>query len=199
MSYVGDLLFFRRDGVDLDAVLRHRADVKVREWVDAIPESAFANQTDEQLTQEVYKKANLMPLDVAFDKATAGVAEVSFETNNIFGDRARVKGLRATKSIPFAGEPDLWHLLTNPHDMNPPHGSVNGQTVVIGMDVREQEGEQAKAHINDTIARIKTYLDRQAAQLDTFNKGVSARIKTVVHQRRARLGNAADLLKKLQE
>jgi hypothetical protein len=38
MSYLGDLLFFRRDRVDLDAVLRHRAEVKVRELVDALPE-----------------------------------------------------------------------------------------------------------------------------------------------------------------
>jgi hypothetical protein len=199
MSYVGDLLFVRRDRVDLDAVLRHRAEVKVRELVDEIPDSDFANQTDEQLTQEVYQRASLMPLDVAFDKATPGVREISLETNSVFGERVRVKGLRATKSIPFTGNSDLWHLLTNPHDMNPPHGSVTEQTVVIGIDVREQEGEQAKAYINDTIGRIKAYLERQAAQLETFNRGLSGRIKPVVQQRRTRLAGAADLLKKLQE
>jgi hypothetical protein len=199
VSYLGDLLFVRRDRVDLDAVLRHRAEAKVRELVDGLSESAFANQTDEQLAQEVYKYAQLMPLRVDFDKATAAVKEVPFETNSVFGERLRVKGLRATKTIPFTGDADLWHLLTNPHDMNPPHGAVSGQTVVIGIDVREQEGDQANSYISDTVARIKTYVERQAAQIETYNKALPARIKPIIQQRRSRLSSATDLLKKLQQ
>jgi hypothetical protein len=198
MSGMGDLLFVRRDRVDLDAVLRHRAEVKVRELVDGLAESAFTNQTDEQLTQEVYKAAELKPLSVDFDKATAAVTEVPFETNSVFGDRIRIKGLRATKTIPFTGDADLWHLLTNPHDMNPPRGSVSRQNVVVGINVREPEGDQAMAYISDTVARIKTYLGRQAEQIEAYNKALPARIKPIIQQRRSRLSSATDLLKKLQ-
>jgi hypothetical protein len=199
MSYVGDLLFYRRDRVDLDAVLRHRGETKVRELVDGLSESAVANHTDEQLTQEVYKAAQLTPLSVDFDRATAAVTEVPLETNSAFGQRVRVKGLRATKTIPFTGDANLWHLLTNPHDMNPPHGSVSRQNVVIGINVREHEGDQASAYISDTVTRIKTYLGRQAEQIDAFNKTLPVRIKPILQQRRSRLNSAADLLKKLQQ
>jgi len=198
VSYLGDLLFVRRDRVDLDTVLRHRGDVLIRELVDRIPASAFASQTDEQVAQEVYNEASMKPLDVAFDKAKAAVEEVLLDVTTVFGERARVRGLRATKTIPFIGSPDLWQLQTNPFDLNPPHGSVRGQTVIVGIDVREQESEQAKHYINDTITKMKTYLERQTAQIAAYNQALPTKIAPVIQQRRARMGSASDLLKKLQ-
>ena len=198
MSYLGDLLFVRRDRVDLDTALRHRGDVRVRELVDRIPTSAFESQTDEQIAQEVYKDASMKPLNVAFDQAKAAVEDVLLDVTNVFGERARVKGLRATKTIPFAGSAELWQFQTNPFDLNPPHGSVCGQTVIIGIDVREQESEQAKTYINDTIAKMKTYLERQSAQIAAYNHALPTKIMPVIQQRRARMSSASDLLKKLQ-
>jgi hypothetical protein len=197
MSNLGEFLFFRRDRVDLDAYLHHRADVTVRAIVDGIPEAQFATQTDEELMEQVLGRARVVPLDVSFERARPSVQEIPLDVNTVFGERLRVKGLRATKAIPFAGDPNLWHLLTNPHDSNPPHGIVQGMNVIVGVDVREQDTDQAASYINDAIAKMKTYLGRQAAQIEAFNAALPTRIAPAVQQRRARLGNAASLLSKL--
>jgi hypothetical protein len=198
MAVLGELLFFRRDQVDLDTVLRHQSDAGVREAVDQLPDSAFAQHTDEEITEQVAITVRIAPLALAFESAKADVEEATVEANNIFGERARLKGLRATKAIPFTGDANLWHLRTNPFDHNPPRGEVRGKTVVVGMEVPEQQGDQAVAYIEEALTKIKEWLKRQEAQLAAFNDGLPARVLPYVAQRRARLDKATDLRRKLQ-
>jgi hypothetical protein len=197
MAVVGELLFFRRDQVDLDAVLRHQGDAAVQ-LVDQLPESAFIKHTDDELVAQVAAKARIAPLALALDAAKADVEETTVDVDSVFGERLRVKGLRATKTIPFTGDADLWHLRTNPYDFNPPHGEVQGKNIVVGVEVPEQQSDQAVIHIDDTIRKINEWLQRQDIQLKAFNGSLPTRILPLVQQRRARLGKAADLLKKLQ-
>lgn len=198
MSVVGELLFHRRDQVDLDAVLRHQAQEGVRQIVDGLPDAAFTKHTDDELTAQVVIKVRVAPLALDLDSAKPAVQETTVDVNSVFGERLRMRGLRATKAIPFTGDADLWHLRTNPYDFNPPYGEVRGKTIVVGMEVPEQQGDQAATHINDAIAKIQEWLKRQAAQITAFNDSLPAHVLPQVQQRRARLDKAADLLKKLQ-
>jgi hypothetical protein len=193
-------LFYRRDQVDLDAVLRHQAD-QLRSAVDALPDTTFAEKSDADIAAQVATSVAFRPLEVNFEAAVADVREVQVEVHDRFGfERGPIKvaGLRATKTIPFKGNPELWTLRTNPYNMNPPRGEVRGQTLVIGIDVPAQQVDEASRYIEDTLNSIPEYLDRQRAQIEAHNASLANRALPTIQQRRARLSQAADLLRKLQ-
>lgn len=198
MAVVGELLFFRRNGVDLDAVLRHQGDAGVSQVVEGLSEREIRETADDVLVQAVVVKTQIAPLVVNWEEGKAGVTEIMLDTVNMFQERIRVKGLRATKTFSFSGDPDLWYLRTNPYDMNPPRGEIGGRRLTVGMEVRDHEGDQAAAHIESSVRVIKEWLQRQEAQIATYNATVPARALSLIVQRRTRLGNASDLLKKLQ-
>ena len=204
MAVLGNLLFFERGGGDLDDFLRGKVDY-IRRAVDHLPEEKFANETDEQLVAAVIVSASVKPLEVEFDKAVAKVEETTvempgrFDYGNGDGRPVRVTGLRATKSIPFNGDPVLWCQKPVPRSINSPCGEVRGQTLVVGMAVPTDRTDEAKAYIDGVMAELPKYLDRQKIQIEQHNEKLPALALPLIEQRRARLGEASDLLKNLQE
>ncbi|MDF3813229.1 MULTISPECIES: hypothetical protein [Rhodopseudomonas] len=199
MAVLGELLFYRRDRVGLDDVLRHQVDL-LRGRVDELPDELFANNTDEEVAAHVAGKCAIQSLKLDLAAAKANVEEVQVEVHDRWGyERGpiRVPGLRATKSIPFTGEEDLWRLRTNPWNMNPPRGDIRGRNLIIGIEVAAQQADEAAKYIEDTIAQLLEYLQRQAAQLAPYNAGLAGNAMQWIKMRRARLGTANDLLKKL--
>lgn len=81
--------------------------------------------------------------------------------------------------------------------MNPPRGEVSGDKLIIGIEVAAQKADEAARYIEDTIAEIPEYLQRQEAQLAPYNAGLAGHAMQWIKMRRARLGSANDLLKKL--
>ena len=200
MTVLGELLFYRRDQVDLDHVLRHQVEL-LRQKVDTLPDAFFAQKTDEEIAAHVAKEATVEPLQVDFANAAAAVREVQVERRDDYGfdggRSARVPGLQATKTIRFKGDKALWHLRTNPYDMNPPHGEVRADTVVVGISVAAHAADEAARYIDQTLAKIPEYLQRQKVQIDAHNSGLAGHAMRWVTVRRGRLSQASDLLKKL--
>lgn len=199
MTVLGDLLFYRRDQVDLDHVLRHQVEL-LRQKVDALSDTFFAQKSDEEIAAHIATEATVEPLQVDFTNAVAAVREVQVERRDDFGfDRGsvRVPGLQATKTIRFKGDKALWHLRTNPFNMNPPHGEVRGDTVVVGISVPAHAADEAARYIDETLARMPEYLQRQKVQIDAHNAGLAGHAMQWVKVRRGRLSQASDLLKKL--
>jgi hypothetical protein len=199
MAALGNLLFWRRDQVGLDDFLRHRVDL-LRGKVDALPDKLFSEKSDDEIAAHLASEHTIQPLVVDFGAAKPSVQETQVEVHDRFGfDRGpiRVPGLLAAKSIPFKGDPGLWHLRTNPFNMNPPHGEVRGNTLIIGISVPAQQTDEASRYIDQTIAQIPEYLQRQEAQIAQYNASLSAQAMQWIKARRQRLGSASDLLKKL--
>jgi len=199
MNILGNLLLYRRDQVGLDDVLRQQVSL-LRSKVDSLPEKLFSETSDEDIAARVAKEASIQPLSVDFTAATPGVQETQVEVHDQFGfnrGSVRVPGLLATKSIPFTGDAALWHLRTNPYNMNPPHGEVRGKVLVVGISVPTQQADEAARYIDRTIAQIPEYLQRQEAQIAQHNASLTAHAMQWVKLRRQRLGSATDLLKKL--
>jgi hypothetical protein len=199
MGVLGEPLFYRRDQVDLDAVLRHNG-AQLRDVVDRIPEREFSSKTDGQIAAEIAEQQKITPLEIHLDQATPHVEETRVEVRNDFhfGRNASVAGLKATKAIPFTGDSQLWALRTNPFDLNPPRAVVQGGRLIIGIEVPAQQADEAKRYIDDAIARLPQYLEWQRAQIEGYNKGLASQAMPWIQQRRARLCQADDLLKKLQ-
>lgn len=199
MAVLGDLLFYRRDQVDLDHVLRHQVDL-LRQKVDALSDKLFSEKSDDEIAAQVAREAAVEPLQVDFASAVASVREVEVEVRDRFRydrDVVRLPGLEATKAIPFKGDKELWHLKTNPWGMNPPRGVIRSGTIVIGISVPAQEPDAAAKYIEDTMSAIPEYLQRQKVQIDAHNAGLAGQAKQWVKVRRGRLSHASDLLKKL--
>jgi hypothetical protein len=203
MAVIGDLLFYKRN---LDAALRHLVDEGLGQEVDRIQDGDFAKHTDEELVSRVVAKTSVTPLDVAFDKATSEVKEATVDVTGRFeyavgfvDGPGRVPGYRATKTIPFKGDRDLWHMKTNPWGMSPPRGKIDARALVIGIEVPEPEVDQIEGYIAGTVAKLREYLERQEAQIRQHNNSLPALALPLVRQRRARLGKAADLRKKLDQ
>jgi hypothetical protein len=198
MSVLGDLLFFPRNGTDLDSLLRRQRDQVVPDIVARLPQSDFQTGSDEVLLQKVIERAEIRPLEVAFDNPEANVEEITLVVQDVFGERARVPGLKATKTFRFLGDGQIWHLRPNSYDMNPPRGTVTGNSIVIGVEVRVHEVEQAASYIDGEVAKIKEYLGRQDAQIESFNQSLSSHILPQLGKRRIHLKSAEYLLKKIQ-
>lgn len=198
MAVLGELVFYRRDQVDLDTVLRHQLEL-LRGKVDALSDIFFSEKTDEEIANHIAQSEAIQPLSVDFAAATPNVRETQVEVQDRFGferGSVRVAGLEASKSIPFTGDAKLWHLRTNPYNLNPPHGKVQGNKLVIGISVPAQQADEAKRYIDDTVAQIPEYLARQAAQIAQHNASLPAQAMQWIRLRRERLGTASDLPKK---
>jgi hypothetical protein len=199
MAALGDLLFYRRDQVDLDDALRHQVEL-LRGKIDALPDKLFSEKSDEGIAAYIAKEHAVQPLVVDFDAATPSVEEAQVDVHDRFGpDRGpvRVPGLLAKKPIPFKGDPELWRLRTNPYNMNPPRGEIRGHTLIIGIAVPAQQADAAAAYIAKTIAEIPEYLQRQETQIAKHNASLAMHAMQWIRLRRQRLGSASDLLKKL--
>jgi len=199
MAVLGDLLFYRRDQVGLDDVLRDQVE-RLRDKVDALPDKVFSEKTDDEIAVLIAKEQAISPLIVDFAAATPSVQETEIEVRDQFGFRGgpvRMAGLRATKAIPFKGDPALWRLRTNPFTMNPPRGEVRGDKLVIGITVPADQAEEAAGYIEQSVAQIPEYLERQKAQIARHNSSLVTHVMRWIKVRRQRLGTASNLLKKL--
>lgn len=201
MAVLGDLLFYRRDQVDLDTALRAQAE-QLRGKVDALPDRIFRERNDQEITQELAVSEAIEPLTLDFTHAKAAVSEVEVEVEDQFGFRrglVRVAGFRVTKTVPFTGDPELWKLRTNPYHHNPPRGEVRGRSLIIGIEVPAQQTDEAERYIDRTIGALPEWLGRSRAQVEAHNARIASLVMPFVQQRRARLAQASDLLKKLQD
>ena len=199
MAALGDLLFYRRDQVGLDDFLRHQIGL-LRGKVDSLSDKFFSEKSDDEIAAYVAKEQSIQPLIVDFGAAKPAVQETQVEVQDQFGFNRgpiRVPGLLATKSIPFKGDPGLWYLRTNPFNMNPPRGEVRGNTLVIGISVPAQQADEGVRYIDQAIAQIPEYLQRQEAQIAQYNASLAGHAMQWIKVRRQRLGSASDLLKKL--
>lgn len=198
MAIIGELLFYRSRGHTLDDMLRYAATDGLRDMIERLPASVFS-RSDEEIASELATKAKVSPLQVDFEKAKPEVRETTVDVSRNFeyGFGGRIPGLEVTKSIPFKGDGQLWTLQPNPYDLNPPRGEVRGGQIRIGSTVPTAQADSAASYLDETISRIKQYLQRQEAQIARHNGELEQAALPYIRGRRSRVGVAADLLKKL--
>lgn len=201
MAPIGELLFWNQRRVGLDDVLRHNTTL-LREKVDELPDKLFDEKSDDEIAAQLAVSEAIAPLELDLASAAPHVRETQFEVSDDYGfsgrGRIRVNGLEATKSVPFFGDPKLWECVPNPFDLNPPRGKIEGNRVVIGITVREQQIDEAKRYIDSTLENIITNIGRQKAQVDAYNASIARAAMSWIQQRRSRRGRASELLDKLR-
>ena len=198
MAVLGDLLFysgFRRAG--LSDVLRHNESEIVSGLVDGLSDHAFSTKSDDELVAEVIERCTVEPLELELERAKGDAQEISIQVQEVFGDTATVKGLRIVKEIPFSGDAQLFQLQPDTFDLNPPRGTIQGKKLLVGMEVRESQSEEAIRYIEETVASVQTCISRQATAIAQSNARLAAAAHPLIQRRRARLGKASDIAKRL--
>jgi hypothetical protein len=198
MSVIGNLLFYSGRGPGLSDVLRYNLEEEVPAKVDRIPAPDFESRSDEELTLAIVEQAKAEPLTLRLGEAEGDVTARSVTVQDVFGDMAAIPGLRVTKVVPFDGEAQLFKLQPNTWDMNPPRGEVQGQKLIVGMEVRESESESAVQYIEQTIARVQEHIGRQQGQIDEHNAQLPGVSTAAIQRRRASVGKASDLAARLR-
>jgi uncharacterized coiled-coil protein SlyX len=198
MSVIGDLLFWSGRGADLGDHLRHALQNAVPAEVDRLPVSDFADKSDDEIVATLVERIKAEPIGLRLDEAEPDVVERNVEVRDVFGGTATVPGLRVAKVVPFDGEEGLFKLTPNQWDTNPPRGQVRGNTLTVGMEVRASEDEQAIQYIEQTLASVQVYIDRQKAQLDEYNQQLPAAVRSAVERRRGTLGRASSVADRLR-
>jgi hypothetical protein len=195
VSVVGEVLFMRSGGGDVGDIIRH-VEGQLPKHVDEYDERKFDTQTDEEVGAALARELRIEPLALEYDKAEKRIEETRVAVRDHFSGMVEVPGLRVTKSFPFTGDEGLWNWGTGQWGSMMPRGEVYGQSITIGMEVRENDGETAANHINSTLEQIKGYLARQEALLAPFNASLLGRLQPLIKARRERRSSAKSLLDK---
>lgn len=198
MAVIGELLFYgggRR--ATLADVLRHNLDTAVRQAVDRLVDSDFRVNADEALAERVAAKCAGHPIVLRLEESVGAAEPTRVDVNDFFGGRAVVDGLRVTKSIPFDGEPTLFELQPDQFDLNPPRGEVSGRKLLIGMEVRQSDADEAVRYIEETLVKTQTYIERQAAAIQAYNAALPGAAIVHIQRRRGLLGAASDIASRL--
>jgi hypothetical protein len=198
MNPVGSLLFLRADRTSLRVWLDFRGNQEIRKAVDALADSVFGTQTDDELAIKIGKDLAVPQIRLEIERAERDVAETRMTVEDPFGRGSTQRaGLRAVKRIPFTGDPELWHLHPSAYTSQLPQGRISGGYLIVGVELQENEVDGAPAYLDRQIAAVRLYLDNQAADIASFNDSLPSRIRPLLQQRRIRLAKAADLLKRL--
>lgn len=196
---IGEPLFFTGwNKPSLSDALRGQISSALPKAVDQLAAAEFGGRSDTELVELVLTNVRVEPLKLDLEAATADAKEIQIEAQNVWGERGRVPGLRVTKTVPFSGDRELWKLYPDEFDMNPPRGEIRSNTLVVGMEVREHESDQAVTHIQNTLTKIQSDIDRQTRLIEAYNRELPSHILPLIQARRSRLSKAADVLDKLR-
>lgn len=199
MAVIGELLFYAGFGrrPALSDALRHNLDKNVRSEVDGISASVFAKQTDAELIEAMVRKCRAQPISLKVEDAIGGAKPIKLTVEDHFHGQVAIDGLRVTKTIPFEGDAVLFDLQPDQYDLSPPRGTVRAQSVIVGMDVRQAQAEEAVRYIEGTVSDIETYIGRQAAAIEAHNASLPGVAFEMIQRRRAVLGTASDIASRL--
>jgi hypothetical protein len=199
MAVIGERLFCQRP---LDDALRQAGD-RLHNAVERIQAEDFAQHSDEELVSCVVAGATMMPLEVVSDQ-TFAVQPIKVDVTDHpkygFGPGpVWAEGYRVTRTLSFTGDRELWRLKPRSGISPPPRGTIEDQTLVIGIEVPKREKGWASKYIQEVTAMVRKYLHYQAAQIQQHNDHLPAQALALVQQQRERLRTAADFRKELAE
>jgi hypothetical protein len=197
---------------NLDAVLRTNL-ARVSEEVNSIPEVQFLAADDNDVSEHIYSKMEVMPLVLYEDNKELDRKEIQIDVS---GDRNRfssypgrqffIPGIKIIVSIPYSGDTALWKCQPNPFNSNPPWANIvcdntdhSGHIEIIiecTMD-KANDAMIIKQEIDNTLINIRWYIENIKGNANSHNKELKENILQHVKGRRQRLGQQDSVAKAL--
>lgn len=184
--------------IDLETTLEKQIH-NVSSRVEGIDKNQFLSASAQQIHDHVYSEMEIEPIILYEDKAVFENVECKVDVS---GDPMRggrifrgsgpvlVPGIRVIISIPFSGDPNLWHMKPSTYDLNPPRGNLETNTLQIIIEHPtdlDQTEIKIKILHDQNLKRIKFYLDNQKIQIEQYNKKLSSEIYKAIETRQNNL------------
>jgi hypothetical protein len=126
---------------------------------------------------------------ITVDQSEAKV-DVSRDHNRMIFDRSRpfyLKGTEVTVFVPFTGEEDLFKCAPSTRTLNPPHGEVQGQELLLRYTRLDHDTAALKREIERDLGQIRQHLEWIAQDIAPFNSAIPQLVKEKVEARRQKL------------
>jgi hypothetical protein len=192
-----DQLFYEGD---LSNITRSISE-QVRKKVDAISKDQFLNTPEDDLVTHCIEELQREPLTIYKDRMEQEYSEAKVDVSGDFRRRTRglgpyyVSGVRITVSLPFTGDPSLWHI--SPHDlfMSPrPFGRVvisrpyaSGIVEMIFEFPTDEQADQVKKRIEENLRYLEACVSRQKEEIDKYNSMLPNAVRQTISARRNRI------------
>lgn len=192
-----ELLFYKGDLAETLRQHLHR----ISDAVDQIPENTFLSAPMTDLVEEISQKFHIAALELDEAKATMRREETKVDVSHIsdrnpFRDPGpiMVAGMRVSISIPYRGDPHLWHLRPNSWSSTLPRAKVRstgatdaGILEMVYEFPADESPERMKALHEGNLKDIRFYIGNQKTQLASEMSALVQRITAAIMQRKEKL------------
>jgi hypothetical protein len=187
-----DLLFFK---VDSFAIQEHQRKA-VESEIAGMDGNRLLNTNVDDLVAYIVEK---LRIDVPeLDEANMTIDQHEAQ-RDVSGDPRRaayyfdrggpvhVTGTEVTVEVPFSGDPQMFWVRPSSYDTAPPHGEVQGNTIMFRYWSDTPQADQLKAALDRWLADIKRYLQWQRDTFKGFNDGLAGAARSAITRRREKL------------
>ena len=174
---------------------------QVRKKVDAIPKDQFLNTPEDDLVSHCIEELQIDPLTIYKDRMEQEHSETKVDVSSDFRRATRghgpcyISGIRITVSLPFTGDPSLWHI--SPHDlfMSPrPFGRVikgrqadSGIVEMVFEFPTDEQTDQIRKRVEENLRYLEACISRQKEEIDKYNPMLDNAVRQTINARRNRI------------
>jgi hypothetical protein len=181
----GDWLF-RREDLDLGEYLR-QLDAEIEPHIRQHVNKGDLVKTDEEIADRQMVQAIVGGLNVDFDNPTKEVVEQRVVVFDGYGGRFEVDGVCATRSFRFTGDRGLFER--RPTSVaSSIRGEIRGNSIIIAAEGQKEDAARLKQQLDSQETTLRECVAKSAAQVETHNEALKAKIMQAVAKRRKHLG-----------
>jgi hypothetical protein len=193
VSRQNELLFYKADiTAVIDAQLRNAT-----AEIQGIDPDRLLNTPVDDLVTYVVDKYRIEAPVLHRDRALLDEPQETYIEVNDYGRQIRTPATLVTLTVPFDGEKDMFFVRPSTFDTAPPRAAINGNSVVLRLEVRSSEQAQVKNTLNGVLNDIERYLGWQRSTIDGFNNNLPNQARQSIEARRARLLQDRNLVSSL--
>lgn len=192
--------FYLFANLELSKVLEGQR-ARILEHVNSLDADRLLNTIVEDWCSYYEQEFLVNPIALHEDQAHAEQNEVQIDVSQdpsrFIRDRSRpfnVPGTRVSLTIPFDGDAQIFRCRPGTYSLNPPRGRLDGQNLVLSIDVLDHDAQKVKAELNRALAQVRDSLNYARQEIEAFNKSIRALAKGRIETRRQKILNDRGLV-----
>lgn len=164
--------------------------------IDTLPANAIIDTNiDEFITYATQKYGRTTPVlreaDITVDQNEAKIdvsGDPRYMATHIFPGRPNIiTGTTINYYVPFDGDPELFGYQPTSHNLGPPEGQINGNTLIIAYNDTHHDDQALKTQFQHDIGSIKSWLAWVQNDVSQYNQTIPGIARQRFEQRREKL------------
>ncbi|MCX5638699.1 MAG: hypothetical protein NTX52_13565 [Planctomycetota bacterium] len=166
--------------------------------INNLSENQILSLPEDEIISHVVSQYEIIPLEIYQDSMSAEQEDtkIQYENGSPYYD-----GINFHTQLPFNGDSCLWYMRPSSYTLTFPEGSV--QTNKAGVQVLtfdlvvalDQPPETHNKLIERQIESIKSFIERQKKDIETFNKTIESTAKIAINIRKKKLEKKSNIIK----